>query len=469
MPENKMPEAGAARSAEPADREGRAAPCKSRPVALAALLECSVALMLAAACIGGIGFWSSAQALDSVAKNGAAGPVFSNTGPDAAGYGAGQDYPSGSRTTMYQQPYIVWSESHLDKLFGVHSIDSPGTSWPFKRAGSEPEIAYTYRSNRFTLADYLARNPVTGLLIAKDDTILVEHYQYARDDRSRFHSESMAKTITAMLIGIAVFDHSIKSIDDTAATYVPGLQGTEYGKTRIRDLLHMSSGVAFNEDYGGQDDLGRLNHDLGVPGNSTAAAIAQFNRRIAAPGKTFHYASIENLVLGLVLRNATGKSVADFMERKIWQPMGAEADASWIIDTSRQESTYCCFSAVLRDYARFGRLLARDGDWQGKQLIPRQWIIDATTVGPNDGYLAPEVLTPFYGYGFQVWIFPGGRPGERRMFALLGIHGQSIFIDPISKLVMVNTAVRKIAVDPAADETRALWAAVLQQFGNKAP
>jgi CubicO group peptidase (beta-lactamase class C family) len=131
-----------------------------------------------------------------------------------------------------------------------------------------------------------------------------------------------------------------------------------------------------------------------------------------------------------------------------------------------QEVTFCCFNAVLRDYARLGRLLAHDGAWEGRQLIPRQWLIDATTLrtGPADAYLAPGTATPYYGYGYQVWLLPGGQ----RRFALLGIRGQIIFVDPVSKLVMVHTAVRPKPADPAANaETVALWTGVVQQLGGE--
>ena len=117
---------------------------------------------------------------------------------------------------------------------------------------------------------------------------------------------------------------------------------------------------------------------------------------------------------------------------------------------------------MLRDYARLGRLLAHDGKWEGRQIIPRQWILDATTVGPGDAYLAPGVATPFDGYGYQLWI----EPGSERRFVLRGIRGQFVFVDPKSKLVMVHTAVRQKANDPANAETRALWHAVVQQLGN---
>jgi hypothetical protein len=246
------------------------------------------------------------------------------------------------------------------------------------------------------------------------------------------------------------------------ATYVPELAGSEYGKTPIRALLHMSSGVAFSETYDGQDDIARLASDLfGRPAKTAAASVAQFNTRTAPPGTVWHYASIETEILGLVLRAAIGKPVADYLREKIWQPIGTEADASWAIDGTGQEVTFCCFNAVLRDYARLGRLHAHDGAWDGRQLIPRQWLIDTTTLRLGDAYLAPGAATPYYGYGFQLWLLPG----TQRQFALLGIRGQAIFVDPAAKLVMVHTAVRRKPVDPGNAEAVALWSGVVQRLG----
>ena len=274
----------------------------------------------------------------------------------------------------------------------------------------------------------------------------------------------MAKTITSMLIGIAVGEGKIKSIDDDVQTYVPDLAGTEYGKTPIRALLHMSSGVAFREVYDGKDDVAQLGRDLfGPSGRSAVASVAQFNTRTAPPGKVWHYASVETEILGLVLRAATNTPVGDYLRDKIWQPIGTEADASWAIDGTGQEVTFCCFNAVLRDYARFGRLLAYDGAWEGRQLIPRQWLLDATTVNPTDAYLAPGIATSFYGYGFQVWLLPG----TKRRFVLLGIRGQMIFVDPALKLVMVHTAVRPKPADrEASREAIALWSALDEQLDD---
>src|SRR5262245_15120788 len=176
-------------------------------------------------------------------KPATAEPVFSAIGPDAAAYGAAEGFPLGSRGTNDQIRHLVAFYSRFDDLAASGIVMRAAEAWPFRRAPAELKIAYEFRSNRYTLGDYLSRNPTTGLLIAKDDTILFEHYQYARTDRHRFLSQSMAKTITAMLIGIAVSENAIKSIDDAVAIYVPQLAGTEYGSTAIRDLLHMASGV----------------------------------------------------------------------------------------------------------------------------------------------------------------------------------------------------------------------------------
>jgi len=391
------------------------------------------------------------------------GPVFSDRGPDADLYGAAEGYPVGTRGAAPQLDKLVGVYSHFGEIYRSRPIGRASTPWQFKRA-PEPAITYSFGTERLSIADYLTRNPVTGLLIARDDTILYEHYQYARTDRDRFVSQSMAKTLVAMLVGIAVSEGRIKSIDDLVSSYVPGLAGTEYGNTSIRALLNMSSGVEFSEVYDGHDDIARLGRALFADEpKDPAAVVAQFNTRTAPPGTRWHYASVETEILGLVLRAATAMPVADYLHDRIWEPIGAEADASWAIDGSGQEIAFCCFNATLRDYARLGRLLAHDGAWEGRQLIPRQWLLDATTVRPADGHLAPRVATPYFGYGYQVWLLPG----EQRRFALLGIRGQVILVDPTSKLVMVHTAVRQKPSAPGAlREPLALWFAALQQLGQ---
>ena len=274
----------------------------------------------------------------------------------------------------------------------------------------------------------------------------------------------MAKTVTAMLVGIAIAEGRIRSVDDRAEAYVPALAGTEYGRTPLRHLLQMSSGVRFVEEYTGSDDVAQLSRDTFLQmGPGGADAVKKYNQRSVPSGTRFSYASVETQVLGLVLRAATGRPVAEYLEEKIWQPIGAEADAMWLIDRSGQEVTYCCLNAVLRDYARLGLLLAHDGNWRGRQLIPADWVKDATSTRPEWRHLWPEIATPFLGYGYQVWLWPG----ERRRFAFLGVRGQNILVDPQNRLVMVQTSVRKRpSNDPAGRHTRFLWEAVSATPGS---
>ncbi|HZN53129.1 MAG TPA: serine hydrolase, partial [Methylomirabilota bacterium] len=225
----------------------------------------------------------------------------------------------------------------------------------------------------------------------------------------------------------------------------------------------MSSGVRFLEEYSGRDDVTKLAMDtFWLRGPGGAAAVSQFNERIAPSGTRYSYASAETQVLGLVLAQAVGRSVSAYLQEKIWQPIGAEADATWLVDRAGQEATFCCLNAVLRDWGRLGLLLAHEGSWRGRQIIPATWIREATSVRREQPYLAPRTATRFYGYGYQTWIFPD----EPWMFALLGIRGQTIFVDQSRRLVMVHTAVRKLPVDPAGAETVALWRGVVRDLGR---
>ena len=392
-----------------------------------------------------------------------AAPRFAPDGPDAEEYGASDGFPTGDRTTFFRIPFLVGSHSQLDQVFEGRLVRRADRASRLGRAASEPVLQYYYQGAAADLDRYLSRNPATGFLIARGETILVERYQYGRNDRHRFTSWSMAKTVTSMLVGIAIAEGRIRSVDDPAAIYVSALAGTEYGRTSLRHLLQMSSGVRFVEEYSGRDDVAQLSADtFRQVGAGGVEAVTRYDQRVLPAGSKFSYASVETQVLGLVLRNAVGRPVADYLSEKIWQPMGAEADATWLVDRAGQEATYCCINAVLRDYARLAVLLAHDGNWRGRQIIPAAWIAEATRARPEPSHLKPGVATPFFGYGYQTWIFPGERP----MFALLGVRGQTILVDPTSRLVMVHTAVRKQPSSPGPSELSALWRTVVSALGT---
>jgi hypothetical protein len=181
----------------------------------------------------------------------------------------------------WEPKYRVGAFTHIDQIYPTRLVQRAATPSKFKCATLQ--LSYDFRGSRLSLNDYMSRNPVTGLLIAKDDQILFERYQYARTDRDRFVSQSMVKSIIGILIGIAITEGAIKSVDDTPETYVSGFKGSEYGRTPIRDLLHMSSGVDFGETRDGGRDLNRLWNGMGIafPATriGTVNSIIQFNQR----------------------------------------------------------------------------------------------------------------------------------------------------------------------------------------------
>lgn len=223
------------------------------------------------------------------AVSASASPTFREDGPHGEVYGVSEGYPEW-KPQPGRMPFrfFVGTFSHYDQYLPARTIPKGDAASTLRRAEQDLAATYTYDRARRTLADYVDRNPVMGLLIARGDTILYERYQYGRTEQDRFVSQSMAKTVTAMLIGIALAEGKIASIEDPVSKYVPDLAGSEYGGTRLRSLLTMSSGVQFREDYGGADDISRLGADLFGPRSpGTAAAVRQFNTRLSAPDTVF--------------------------------------------------------------------------------------------------------------------------------------------------------------------------------------
>jgi CubicO group peptidase (beta-lactamase class C family) len=382
-------------------------------------------------------------------QRGGDGPRFRPDGPNAALFGRDEGYPACTGLAYIAAPRCrVGAFSAFERLFPSRPVAAPAAPSPLGRA-AEPALRYNFDGAERTLDDYLDRHPVTGLLIARGDTILVERYQYGRTDAHRMATFSMAKTVTGLLVGLAVADGAIRSIDDTAETYVPGLKGTEYGRTPIRALLQMSSGISFREDYGDPASdiyrLARLTLE-GDPGGSVAA-LRLFDRRAAAPGAVFSYSSADSLALGLVLRGATGRPVADYASEKLWRPLGAEATAHWSVDATGQEITFAYFHAVLRDWARLGLMLAHGGRWAGRQVVPAEWVKAATTAQQ----------WPERPYGYQIWV----SPFDPARYYLSGLRHQFVLVDPALKLVLVQTSLG--GGERAIDEMSALWNAARAQ------
>ena len=384
--------------------------------------------------------------------------------PDEQQLGKAAGYPIGTRGSwFFDESVRVGSFSNLDKLLPHYTLKKAASPLPLPAAAGEPKIEYRFENRAYTIDDFLARQRITGLLIIKDGEVLLERYQYDRKPADRFVSHSMAKSIVSIAVGIAVAEGKIASLDDTVAKYVPKLAESPYGETSIRNVLRMSSGVPFNEVYDGKDDLTRFS----ILRNSSGSidALRAFRVREVEQGTRFHYASSETVLLAVLLRAVTGTTLSEYLTERLWQPMGAEADATWAKTSDGTETASGSFNAILRDYGRLGVLLANDGAVGTRQVVPKDYLLEATDWHRQPDAFAPRRATSYFGYGYQFWLFPG----EKRRFALLGVYGQSIFVDPELKLVMVVTAAAKnasVGKEPLAAERDAVWRAVVRKYGS---
>lgn len=391
--------------------------------------------------------------------------------PDEDRLGKAQGYPiAASIKTAFREPYLVGSFSAMERL-QQHCTLAPGRNPPvLKQAATETSFTYQYKDQALMLYDYMNRQRATAVLVLKDGEIVAERYNYARTPEMHMLSNSMAKTIVALVLGKAREEGLIRSFDDTAETYVPALKGTLYGGTKLVNLMRMASGARYVEDYSAHDDRSRFN--AAARSDGVAKAAATVTERADPEGEKFNYASAQTMMLGLVLRAATGRTLCDYVDEKIWQPMGAESPATWLVNPVDQvELASGTFNATVRDYARLGALMANDGQALGQQVVPREHLLDMT-----DRNRQPEAFRPghmewhgshYAGYGLQTWLLPGAT----RRFVLLGVYGQAIFVDPALKLVMVHTAVGKDASGDASGthlgaERDALWRGVLAHYAR---
>jgi CubicO group peptidase (beta-lactamase class C family) len=398
--------------------------------------------------------------------------------PDEAALNKANGYPVGNLSTWYGDPYRVGSWSAMDKVPGmkVRVVARPAEASPLPRAASPASISYRYKGMGYALTDFLDHQRTTGLLVLKNGEIIAEHYRYGRKDDARFLSFSMAKSVTSLLLGKALSLGLIASLDDPAEKYAKELAGSPYGATTVRQLLRMSSGLTFSELYDGKDDLTRLARaaagarDAGMP----IDVLKSITDRHSPPGEKFVYASAETDVLGRVVAGATGKNLAELTTEWLWKPMGAEQDAFWRISTDGQEQSYGGFNATLRDWARLGQLLANDGRAIDKatgkpgasQVLPLDYLLDATDPARQPPAFKPRKATPYFGYGYQFWLMPF----RERTFAMQGIHGQTVYVQPSTGIVMVMTSVWEQASGKQNaqpyEERDALWRGVLLALGG---
>ena len=275
---------------------------------------------------------------------------------------------------------------------------------------------------------YFTDQQAAGLVILQDGKVRFERYGLDFDASGRWTSFSVAKSFTSTLVGAAIQDGSIDSLDDKVSRYIPDLRGSAYDDVSIRQLLTMSSGVGWNEDYEDpQADVARFNNAVPDPGMDATVSYMRKLPRAHPPGSIWHYNTGETNLIGVLVSSATKKPLAVYLQEKIWQPAGMAAKATWLKGRTGHEIAGCCIQAATRDFARFGLFVLAGGKAGDRQIVPPDWFPQAITKQRDFG-------EPGKGYGFQWWTYDDGS------VAAQGIFGQGIFIDPKRRLVIASNA-----------------------------
>lgn len=275
---------------------------------------------------------------------------------------------------------------------------------------------------------YMAGQRSAALLIVHDGKLRLERYGLGFDASGRWTSFSVAKSFTSTLVGAALRDGHIKSMDDKVSDYIPQMKGSAYDDVSIRQLLTMTSGVRWNEDYADPNsDVARFNNHQPEEGVDTTVSYLRRLPREAPAGTRWLYSTGETNLVGILVGQATKKNLSDYLAEKVWAPAGMEQQATWLLSRSGKEISGCCIQAASRDFARFGLFILNDARVNGRSIVPDGWLLEATTERTAIGQ-------PGRGYGYQWWTYTDGS------FAARGIFGQGIFIDPKRKLVIVSNA-----------------------------
>ncbi len=315
-----------------------------------------------------------------------------------------------------------WS-SEAETDFPFHIVRRGDRARGLPVAARQISPRWTWRGRDWTLESYMRAYSVSGVMVLADGRIVLERYGLGRGPTDRWTSESVAKSVTSLLVGAAIEDGKLR-LDDRIDRFAPELTGSAYDGVTVRQLLMMSSGAGWVEDYADQaSDLARF-YDIDERGGDALFETLRRLPRVHQPGSTFHYNTVEAHLAGLVVSRAVGMSLADYLSEKIWQPYGMERDALWRVDHKGREVAGCCLAMTLADYARIGEFALDDGVADGKRVTPPGWIAQSTRVEiAND-------RPPPYGYGYFWWIGP-------QAYEASGIYGQSILVYPKDRIVIV--------------------------------
>jgi CubicO group peptidase (beta-lactamase class C family) len=335
----------------------------------------------------------------------------------------------------------------MDLIFDTRSVSRSGPVWELPRGDSPLDFSYEFNGKMHQATDILEGNFTNALLILKHGEIVYEKYLNNTDAGTHFVSYSMAKSFLSTLIGLAVSDGSIHSLDDPLVKYIPELKGSGYDGVTIRQTLQMRSGVDYEEryDFGSHPSAAaRVFENVLVENKERFADLAPQLKRSRPPGGAFNYSTMDTAVLGWMLERAIKRPIAGYMSERLWQPLGMQSYGFYIADGPPgigRELSGMGYNATLRDYARFGLMMLHGGRGgpNNAQVVPAEWVKQATASVDIDG--AGPTGPIKLGYGYQWWTLAG-----TAAYVALGLQGQFIFVDPTTQTVVV-----KLSFFPPAD------------------
>lgn len=340
----------------------------------------------------------------------------------------------------------------MDVLFPTRTVPRGGPVWELARADHALDFTYDYQGTRYDAEDFLERTYTNALLVMKDGKIVSEIYRNNSDAQTRFIGWSMTKSITSVLVGAALEDGLVKSLDDPVTDYLPELKGGGYDGVSIRHVLEMRSGVDYQEryDFENPGDAARNHIDALVKNAARFADAARAIERIHPPGTVFQYKTLDTAVLGWLIERVSGQTVAAYTARRLWEPLGAESDGFYIMDGQPgvgREFSGAGFNATLRDFARFGLMMLNGGMANGRRIVSADWVARSTRS-------AIEEDPQRGGYGYQWWTM-----GSSDAYAAQGLQGQYVYVDPATRTVVVKLSYFPPGDQAASEETAAFLSA----------
>lgn len=306
---------------------------------------------------------------------------------------------------------------------------------------------------------YMQAQRTSALVVVLDGKVVLERYALGFTPEGKWTSFSVAKSLTSTLVGAAIADGAIDSIDDPVTKYIKGLEGSAYDDVSVKQLLTMTSGVKWNEDYTDPNsDVALFNEHEAEDGLDVTVSYMRKLPREAPAGEKWVYKTGETNLIGVLVSEATGKKLGEYLSEKIWRPFGMQQDATWLRGSTGHEIAGCCIQAATRDMARFGLFVMGGGMAGGKQVVPADWFAAASSKQADIG-------APGRGYGYQWWTYDSGA------FAAQGIFGQGIFIDPERSLVIASNSNWPTATDAqgVGAEREAFYRAVQAAVDKRGP